>query len=277
MPQQKLELVTIQEIPFKAYKGVIKQTDGIYATSNGNGKYKFDRENICENDRPLQLCNSSGFHFSLMLKDVLKHVPCGKNTEYYEIEVFGEHLLGKDKGITKAFRFGRKIEDSEIDDLITSENMGEILKSVQKIQNDFPYSILGGSLALYLYGCKLERFKDYNSDIDISVPFYYGFENVSDVKPVDGSWVQKTTDKNYGNDFNYSFTIDDTDVDVRIDANQKYQVIEYCGFKYKVALLPVIIAAKCEYALKGQIKHSGDLMELMANKTKPKNTDDFIL
>lgn len=35
-------------------------------------------------------------------------------------------------------------------------------------------------------------------------------------------------------------------------------------------------AAKCEYALKGQIKHSDDLMELMTNKTKPKNTDDFI-
>ncbi len=267
----------MQETTLKAYKGVIRQSDGIYATSSGNGKFKFEKENICDNDRPLQLCNSSGFHFSLTLKEVLKHVPQGRISEYYEIEVFGEYLLGKDKGITKAFRFIRKIEDSEIDNLVTSENMGEILKSVQKIQNDFPYSILGGSLALYLYGCKLERFKDYNSDIDISVPFYYGFENISNNKTNNDLLFRGTTDKNYGNDFNYSFTIDDTDVDVRIDANQKYQVIEYCGFKYKVALLPVIIAAKCEYALKGQVKHNDDLMEMMTKKVNPKNVIDDLI
>lgn len=263
--------------PLKAYKGVIRQNDGIYATSGGNSKFKFANENICNSDRPLQLCTNTGFHFCLTLKDALKHVSRTKYTEYYEIEVFGECLLGKDKCITRAFRFGRKIENDEIDDLILSESMDEVLKSVQKIQTSFPYAILGGSLALYLYGCRLERFKDRSSDIDLTVPFYYGFEDILDAKPINGVWHHKTTDKNYGNDFNYSFIINEIDVDVRIDPNQKYQVIEYRDFKYKLALLPVIIAAKCKYALKGQVKHSDDLMEMMTKKVDPKNiVDDLI-
>ena len=276
------------KVPFKAYKGVvlkkINDVTILKATPRGNSTYVFQKENTINDDRPLSLCTNSGFHFSLKLGDAVRHVGRSPSIVYYEIEVLGDFLLGKDKGITKQFKFIRSISEREMDEIVMEEKINHVLSTVQKMQTAFPYAVLGGSLALYLYGARLERFREKEPDIDLSVPFYYGFEELID-EPTSTttdpflpvlSMVTKPSvkNKNYGNDFDYSLYVDDSDVDVKIDPLQKYQIIQHNGFNYKVALLPVIIAAKAKYALTGNEKHNDDLLELISGIQKEKPTKE---
>ena len=276
------------KVPFKAYKGVvlkkINDVTILKATSSGNSTYVFQKENIINDDRPLSLCTNSGFHFSLKLGDAVTHVGKSPSMVYYEIEVLGDFLLGKDKGITKQFKFIRSISELEMDKIVMEEKINHVLSTVQKMQTAFPYTVLGGSLALYLYGARLERFKEKQPDIDLSVPFYHGFEELIDEStytktdpflPVLSMVAkQSVKNKNYGNDFDYSLYVDDSDVDVKIDPLQKYQIIQHNGFNYKVALLPVILAAKAKYALNGNEKHNDDLLELISGTQPEKPVKD---
>lgn len=63
-----------------------------------------------------------------------------------------------------------------------------------------------------------------------------------------------------GCDFDECITISGIKADVRIDNHQKYNIIEFEGFKYKVSALEAIWAAKLRYNAK---KHNDDLREAM--------------
>jgi hypothetical protein len=135
------------------------------------------------------------------------------------------------------------------------------LSTVRKLQEANPNLIIGGSISLYLQGVRLERFKNGNIDYDITLPYYQTLEEK------DGITIKEGEDRPSGSDYKETFLIDDVKADLRIDPLQKYQIIEYKGFKYKIVPLETIIKAKSEYALtKWGLKHKQDLKEMILNK-----------
>jgi hypothetical protein len=136
------------------------------------------------------------------------------------------------------------------------------LPTVRKLQEVNPNLIIGGSISLYLQGVRLERFKNGDIDYDITLPYYQLLE----VK--DGISIKKGEDRPSGSDYGETILIDNVKADLRVDPSQKYQIIDYKGFKYKIVPLETIIKAKAEYALtKWGLKHKNDILEMILNKT----------
>jgi len=132
------------------------------------------------------------------------------------------------------------------------------LDIVKAFQEKYPHTQIGGSVGLFLHGIELNRF--YNNcvnDLDIITPYYTLFENINDKIT-----INLLGEKEYksGCDFDECITISGIKADVRIDNHQKYNIIEFEGFKYKVSALEAIWAAKLRYNAK---KHNDDLRESM--------------
>lgn len=132
------------------------------------------------------------------------------------------------------------------------------LDIVKAFQEKYPHTQIGGSVGLFLHGIELNRF--YNScinDLDIITPYYTLFENINDKIT-----INLLGEKEYksGCDFDECIAINGIKADVRIDNHQKYNIIEFEGFKYKVSALEAIWAAKLRYNAK---KHNDDLRESM--------------
>jgi len=241
MPQQKLDLVKILETPFKAYKGFkIVKINGqeVLKSQYGTEIFVPGEQYTHTSTRPLQLCSNTGYHFCRKLKDVFTHYTLSDHHAFFEIEVNGEYLDDKNKSITRSFRIVKEITKKELLTARVVDSMEEKLETVQKLCNDFPNTIIGGSLALFLYGGRLDRWKDGSSDIDIAIPYFHGFDSLDKDTNV--------STKQY-NDYDYSFVIDGINVDVKIDNKQQYRVGDYKNFKYKVALLSDILKEKAKY------------------------------
>ena len=265
-----LQQVESTKTPFKAYKAFkVLKINGqeVLRSQYGTETFVLGEHYTHGSTKPLHICSNTGYHFCRKLKDVFCYYPLQDYHAYYEIEVTGEYLDDTTKSITKSFKIVKEIKREELLNIKITESMEEKLETVQKLCNDFPNTIIGGSLALFLYGGKLDRWKNGSSDIDIAIPYFHGFDNLNKDTNV--------STKQY-NDYDYSFVIDNIKVDVKIDNKQQYQIIDYKGFKYKAALLPVILKAKAKYALKGNTKHQEDLLELVSgNKPKDDSTEPF--
>ena len=138
----------------------------------------------------------------------------------------------------------------------------------------------GGSAGLFLHGARLKRWKDKDkSDLDLVSPYFVLVEGQ------EGAEVEQLDSKASANDFDETFLYDGVKVDYRIDPKQRYEYIEYRGFKYKVSPLFTILEAKMRYALNGQKKHKDDLLELLkagfasipTKESNPKAEDSFKL
>jgi hypothetical protein len=144
------------------------------------------------------------------------------------------------------------------------EILDEIMKlsTVRKLQEVNPNLIIGGSISLYLQGVRLKRLSNGDIDYDITLPYYQILETK------DGISIRDGEDRPSGSDYGETVFINDVKADLRIDPKQKYQILEYKGFKYKIVPLETIIKAKAEYALtRWGKKHKEDLQEMILNKT----------
>lgn len=170
-------------------------------------------------------------------------------------------LDGVDKGTGEVIF--KSIEKSEQEKQEEQLDIAMKLPTVRKLQEVNPNLIIGGSVSLYLQGVHLERFKSGEIDYDITLPYYQILETK------DGISIQDGEDRPSGSDYRETLLIDGVKADLRIDPSQKYQVLEYKGFKYKIVPLETIIKAKAEYALTkwGKDKHLSDLKEMIL-KTK---------
>lgn len=148
------------------------------------------------------------------------------------------------------------------------------LDLIKQIQIDYPLSIIGGSVALFLYGIRLERWLSYSNspmsarDIDIILPYYIKLEKLSN-----GTSVEICEEDTPSmSDFTDRLLIGNTKVDICISPKTKYEYVEYDGFKYKVNTLQEIWEAKIRY---GKKKHIQDLKDAMLPKKElPKLTLD---
>lgn len=221
-----------------------------------------------EKKNPL-LCSKDGFHYCNSLHQVFSFYN-NDDSRYCVIEVLGDFTDDNEKSISTSIKILQEIAPDKIKAVRDKMEIFEYEKSInlptiRKIQTHNPYLHVGGSAALYLYGIKLSRIEEGSgqpSDIDMVSPFYH-FLN-GDEKDV----VEQSKSKNSGNDFHEGFYFNKIGVDMRIDNMQKYNIIEYDGFKYKVSQFEVILQAKLNYAMQGNEKHQKDIAEICGVKKK---------
>jgi len=134
------------------------------------------------------------------------------------------------------------------------------LDIVKLIQQDYPTSIIGGSVALFLHGVRLDRWKTAYSDIDIILPYYIPFEKLSN----GAEFTVEEDNSPSMSDFTDRFVLwsnsNPIKIDICIEPKAKWKYIEYEGFRYKVNNLENIWEAKIRY---GKRKHIQDLEECM--------------
>lgn len=260
--------------PKIAYKGFDKDL------SCRKEKFEIGKVYYKDNVEKPKLCSDQGYHYCNSLKQVFAFY--NKNdSRYCEIEILGNISEDNEKSITTAFRIKRELSKDEVeklkkigDEKRITETMG--LDTVLAIQQKYPLIMVGGSLALFLHGIRLERFGEGNGDIDLIAPFYHEIEPTKDMKvenkntiiSLDEIECDEDAELFYTNDFSERLYINGFKVDIQINPHNRYETIEYQGNKYRVAKLEHIMEAKWRYAIKGSLKHKRDCYEISGKTSK---------
>lgn len=211
------------------------------------------------------LCSADGYHYGITLKDVFEHYPKNKTNRFCIVEIIGLHTEDGKKGTTTSLKIVRELSKEEITKQLLDESFD--LETLRDIQEQYPLCHVGGSVGLFLHGVRLDRWADVNSsDLDVIFPYYIAPEST------DKLTLDFASDKTSGNDFDYTFAVNGTKVDVKIEPKQRYEFITYNGFKYKVSPLLTILEAKMKYALLGQSKHSNDIKEMILGHKETNDT-----
>jgi hypothetical protein len=122
------------------------------------------------------------------------------------------------------------------------------LKQVQELLESNKNLIVGGSVALYLQGYKLKRFKNWTGDIDLISIKYIDVKLDKDPQQLPSNC-----------DFQEQGTYQGKKVDVRFDKSATHKIIFFRGYTYKVCDIDTIIQAKRSY---NRTKDINDLIEL---------------
>jgi hypothetical protein len=216
------------------------------------------------NHKP-KLCSNDGYHYCNTLGKVFNYYRNEGGNRFCEIEILGNITEDNEKSITTYFRIIRELYKEEINKILEKEKSNELKKDfnieyLKEFQTKYPMTHIGGSTALFIHGVNLKRWKtSFTSDWDTIAPYFILFE--------DGVKIQYTQTKKSGNDFDETFFINSPNntikMDVRIDPKARYEIVEFDGFKFKVAPLLTIIEAKIRYAMQGDLKHEADLREML--------------
>lgn len=274
------------------YKGLSENMTATQGFSWGEPKetYEIDKVYGKENKEKPRLCTSDGYHYCNDLEDVFHHYPRNGKNRFFKIEVLGNYTDDRDyerKSITTSFRIIEELNedffkewDSKADERKEIRDVRRMetnlkLEAVKMIQTKYPTFHVGGSIGLFLHGIRLKRWTEKtSSDIDMVSPYFvlpeFNTENEDDEDEMDIDYIEA---KASGNDFNDTLLIHGdfgtVKMDYRIDPHQRYEIVEYKGFRYKVSPLLTIMDAKMKYAMNGQTKHAKDIKEmLLPKKTK---------
>lgn len=211
-----------------------------------------------------RLCSNEGFHYCNTLKDVFKHYSNDGKNRFFKIEVLGKFSDGGDKSITTSFKLLEEIPKDEVDKITLDEYFD--IQLLKEIQTKYPMFHIGGSVGLYLHGVRLKRWFDSNksSDYDMVSPYFVLPEG-----KVGEEEIEYLDAKASANDFDETFIVGGTKVDIRIDPKQRYEIVEHDGFKFKVSNLLTILEAKMRYALlPNGNKHKKDIEEMVIKSPK---------
>lgn len=232
---------------------VIKVIDNQFR-SKWNQSFLYNPEqNEILNTKPLVHMTDSGFHFYTDLQSAVGNYDKNdKREKLFKIEYCGEAVIKGNIGVTKAFRFVEEVSEKEIIYYKRRSRYVEALNVLTGLINANPYTIISGSVGLFIRGLCLDRSED--ADLDIIVPFYFDYSTDKSVQFLKPS----------GNDFDYCVQINGVQVDIKIDPFARYEAVKFEGREIKCAPLASIIEAKCKYALKQSGgKHQEDLKELL--------------
>ena len=220
-------------------------------------------ENYTVIKNKVKLCSKEALHYCNELVDVFKHYTDNGNNRFFKVEIIGAFEDSADKSGTRCIKFIEEISREYLDKQKQLKKELEIessmyLELVRNLQKIYPNLIIGGSISLYLQGTRLKRF-GHGHDLDLIFPYWQLIENTEGVE-VDESDEERFS----GSDYQNSITINGIKADIRIDPEQKYEIITYKDHQYKVVPMIDIIEAKVRYALKksGE-KHLNDLKELI--------------
>lgn len=270
-----------------AYKGFTKS---LQAAGRGPEKYEIDKiYSKNESIKNPTLCTDQGYHYCDRLINTFTYYPFSNYSDhrYCEIEVLGNYTKGGSregwKNITTSFKIIRELTKEEILEISEKEKsekkewefkqkQSEIPKNlkldiVKEIQEKYPTVIIGGSVALFLHGVRLKRWaENETSDIDVTLPYYITLEGKKEEELEEADFDLDEI-LYEGNDFeNSTMFLSEkgyVKIDIRIDPKSKYELINYEGFDYKVALLEDILEAKIRYAMgRSGKKHKEDIYEI---------------
>lgn len=215
------------------------------------------------------VCGKGGLHYCDTLERVFKHYNEGR---YFQIEILGDVEGDEEKYSTNLFRFIKEIPAEEVKkervnirERIIEEQFK--LETIQKLQTEFPTLILGGSVSLYLHGIRLKRFTNWNGDFDFVAPYWQDFTQAKVAHITEEKDFFKD-EEGYESDDNFQFHsrlyINGKKSDVRVEPKQRYEIVDYKGFKYKLVPILETIEAKMHYAKgrKGD-KHKEDILEML--------------
>lgn len=216
-----------------------------------------------------KVCGKGGLHYCNTLDRVFQHYGNGR---YFEIEILGDVEGDEEKYATNLFRFIKEIPAEEVEKERENLREREIekqfeLETIQKLQTEFPTLILGGSTSLYIHGIRLKRFKNWSGDFDFVAPYWQDFTQAKETSITEDEDFFED-DEEYGGDdifqFHSRLYVNGKKSDVRIEPKQRYEIVEYKGFKYKLVPALSTIEAKMHYA-KGRNggKHKEDILEML--------------
>lgn len=215
---------------------------------------------ISNRTEPPRVCTADGYHYCNKLEDVFSYYSDNGDNRFCEIEVLGPFTDLGDKSVTTSFRIIREIPSEEIFEQKAEECMH--LRLLRNLQTKFPLLHVGGSIGLFLHGIRLKRWKGFQAtDMDLIHPYFV---------VMDSENVQEIAGKKSSNDFDNTYLVDGVKADVKIDPYQKYELVKYKEFTYKVSKFETIMAAKMRYAVLGQQKHKDDIREMCGFKEQPK-------
>ena len=230
----------------------------------------------------VEVCHR-GFHYCLNLKDVRQFYSfnpnifsgnkrfCVVKAKYHH----GTNFNQNDKSVTDEITIVEEIpfeKIQEFDEFLNDRNKlepSEIfrLDDVKIIQTAYPHFILGGSSALFLHGFNIKRNVPIG-DLDLITPYYTPVRTV-DFKPEDNvTEADNMADaKPSGNDFDYvEGIVSDGQfllLDMKIDPKQRYEIINFDGFDFKVSPWLPIIEAKMKYINSWSgAKHKKDMVDI---------------
>jgi hypothetical protein len=131
------------------------------------------------------------------------------------------------------------------------DNLSKQLDIIYALQQKYSDLHVGGSIGLMLHGIKLSR------------PISYG--DIDLCKAIDN--INKSNDKidksgSFECDFDYKFEHEGIAIDLRIDADQKFDELYYKGRNYRVSKVKTIVEFKRKYASKGYEKHANDIADI---------------
>jgi hypothetical protein len=267
------------------YKGLTANMKAVQGGYYGSDKeiYEIGKIYSKENIENPRLCSNEGFHYCNDLEDVFSHYKRDGKNRFFKIEVLGNYTddsAYESKSITTSFRLLEELSedffkewDSKADERKEIRDLRRIehnlkLDAVKIVQTKYPTFHVGGSIGLFLHGIRLKRWvNSKSSDIDMVAPYFILPEFNSASDDDDDVDSEYNDSKKSGNDFDETFILygefGSAKIDYRIDPHQRYEIIEYKGFRYKVSPLMTIIDAKMKYAMNGQRKHAQDIKEMI--------------
>lgn len=139
------------------------------------------------------------------------------------------------------------------------------LDLIQKFQQCYPNSHVGGSIGLMLHGVNLKRSLN-GSDLDMTSDYFIP-EIEEDIESNYINFNRMTQEYLIPShsDFEYCYIeprFNNNKVEVRIAQNTSYDVIEFNGKNYNVTPKNEILRFKYKYASLGISKHAMDLMRI---------------
>lgn len=139
------------------------------------------------------------------------------------------------------------------------------LDVVAEIMTQYPTSIIGGSVALFLHGNRLKRWLDDESDVDIILPYFVPVNSVGNRQVVQMEEEETFSGQSFAEKFYIQTEGRPLKIEMLIDPKEPWEMIEYKGKQYRVNRLENIWKAKLSY---NKIKHNKDLSEATA-RNKP--------
>ena len=254
--------------PKYGYKGLSKEMKSVLGRSSEETFVIGETYTKPEKENPV-LCTTDGYHYCNSLRDVFKHYANNGSNRFFKIEVLGSFTDSHDKSITTSFKLLEEISKDNLQNIKLNEYFN--IDLVKEIQKKFPMFHIGGSVGLFLHGVRLDRWLNCNSsssDLDMISPYFVLPEGKLEES---GEEIEYLDAKASANDFDETFLVGGTKVDLRIDPKQRYEYIEHDGFKFKVSNLMTILEAKMRYALlpNGK-KHKEDIEEMVIKVPKEK-------
>jgi len=217
-------------------------------------------------------CSDEGIHYCKTLLDATTFYSRGLESRYCEIYAGPKRSTEGAKSCATDIYIVRELTSPEIDKiLIQDRDLVRInvihknihLEELKQFLTEYPLAHVVGSLGLWLRGAKLKRVgATQDSDWDIVMPYFV---------PVKGSYANGNPyngeeDFRSGSDFEYNTLYKGVKVDIAINPTERWDIITYDGFDFKVSRAIDILEKKIKYVKQGNLKHKDDINELLGVK-----------